>query len=133
MIKYATNKQLPIKITMFDSNRNQQNILYKDEFDKWAAQNQNLKIVYTITEDDTEQRQQSEAVHHNNISSSGATETKGTWTGERGRIDRSMIERHLSEEEISNGIFYICGPPGMIKALEDLLKKQFLKIGRAHV
>jgi ferredoxin-NADP reductase/nitrite reductase/ring-hydroxylating ferredoxin subunit len=122
MIKYATDKQLPIKITMFDSNRNRQNILYKDEFDKWAAQNQNLKIVYTITENDTEQRQQFEAVH--TISSSSATETKGAWKGERGRIDRTMIERHLSEEEISNAIFYICGPPGMIKALEDLLQKQ---------
>jgi glycine betaine catabolism B len=37
-----------------------------------------------------------------------------------------MIERHLSKEEISNAIFYICGPPGMINALEeDLLQKQF--------
>ncbi|MDQ3561876.1 MAG: FAD-dependent oxidoreductase, partial [Thermoproteota archaeon] len=123
MIKYATDKQLPIKITMFDSNRNRQNILYKDEFDKWAAQNHNLKIVYTITENDMEQRQQFEAVH--TISSSGATESKGTWKGERGRIDRTMIERHLRKEEISNAIFYICGPPGMIKALEDLLQKQF--------
>jgi ferredoxin-NADP reductase len=36
-----------------------------------------------------------------------------------------MIERHLSKEEISNAIFYICGPPGMINALEeDLLQKQ---------
>jgi ferredoxin-NADP reductase/nitrite reductase/ring-hydroxylating ferredoxin subunit len=132
MIKYATDRQLPVKITMFDSNRNRQNILYKDEFDNWAAQNQNLKIVYTITENDTEQRQQSEAVH--NISSSGATETRGTWNGERGRIDRTMIERHLSKEEISNAIFYICGPPGMIRALEDLLQKQFqIQEGRIKV
>src|ERR687897_1179880 len=29
MIKYATDKQLPVKIIMFDSNRNQNNILYK--------------------------------------------------------------------------------------------------------
>jgi glycine betaine catabolism B len=123
MIKYATDRQLPIKITMFDSNRNRQNILFKDEFDDWAAQNQNLKIVYTITENETEQRQQSEAVH--NISSSGPTENNGTWDGERGRIDKTMIERHLSKQEISNGIFYICGPPGMIRALEDLLQKQF--------
>jgi ferredoxin-NADP reductase len=37
-----------------------------------------------------------------------------------------MIERHLSKEEIRNAIFYICGPPGMIHALEqDLLQKQF--------
>jgi NAD(P)H-flavin reductase len=58
--------------------------------------------------------------------SSSATETKGNWNGEHGRIDRTMIERHLSKEEISNAIFYICGPPGMIHALEqDLLQKQF--------
>jgi glycine betaine catabolism B len=122
MIKYATDKQLPIKITMFDSNRNQRNILYKDEFDKWAAQNQNLKIVYTITEEekDTEQEQ-----HRMADVSSSATETKGNWSGEYGRIDRTMIERHLSKEEISNAIFYICGPPGMINALEGLLQKEF--------
>jgi ferredoxin-NADP reductase/nitrite reductase/ring-hydroxylating ferredoxin subunit len=131
MIKYATDKQLPIKITMFDSNRNRQNILYKDEFDKWAAQNQNLKIVYTITEEekDTEQEQ-----HRMADASSSATETKGNWNGEHGRIDRTMIERHLSREEISNAIFYICGPPGMIKALEDLLQKQFqIQEGRIKV
>ena len=36
MLKYATDSQLPVKITVFDSNRNQDNILYKDEFDDWA-------------------------------------------------------------------------------------------------
>jgi ferredoxin-NADP reductase/nitrite reductase/ring-hydroxylating ferredoxin subunit len=124
MIKYAVDKQLPIKITMFDSNRNRQNILYKDEFDKWAAQNQNLKIVYTITAEEEKGREQEQ--HRMADASSNATETKGVWNGEHGRIDRTMIERHLSKEEISNAIFYICGPPGMINALgEDLLQKQF--------
>jgi glycine betaine catabolism B len=121
MIKYALDKQLPIKITMFNSNRNQRNILYRDEFDKWAAQNQNLKIVYTITEEEKRGEQRGTA-----LASISATETKGNWNGERGRIDRTMIERHLSKEEISNATFYICGPPGMINALgEDLLQKQF--------
>ena len=50
MIKYATDKQLPIKIVMFDSNRNISNILYKEEFDDCLNKNTNLKIVYTITE-----------------------------------------------------------------------------------
>jgi glycine betaine catabolism B len=122
MIKYATDKQLPVKITMFDSNRSQQNILYKDEFDKWAAQDKNLKIVYTITEEEKGREQEQ---HGMTDASGSTTETKGNWNGERGRIDRTMIERHLSKEEISNAIFYICGPPGMISALEDLLKKQF--------
>src|SRR5918993_210697 len=124
MIKYATDKQLPLKITMFDSNRNQRNILYKDEFDKWAAQNQNLKIVYTITEE--EKGKEQEEQHRRVDATSSATETKGNWNGERGRIDKTMIERHVSKEEISKAIFYICGPPGMINALElDLLQKQF--------
>ena len=124
MIKYATDKQLPLKITMFDSNRNQRNILYKEEFDKWAAQNQNLKIVHTITEE--EKGKEQEEQYRRADATSSATETKGNWNGERGRIDKTMIERHVSKEEISNAIFYICGPPGMINALElDLLQKQF--------
>jgi ferredoxin-NADP reductase len=36
MIKYATDKQLPLKIVMFDSNRNRDNILFRKEFDEWA-------------------------------------------------------------------------------------------------
>ena len=52
MIKYATDKQLPLKITMFDSNRNRDSILFKKEFDDWAKKNNNLKIIYTISEDE---------------------------------------------------------------------------------
>lgn len=102
MIKYATDKQLPIKITMFDSNRNVQNILYKDEFDSWVQQNRNLEVVYTVTEEQ---------------------DVAANWSGERGRIDKSMIERHLTEDEVGNGVFYICGPPGMLKAVQELLEK----------
>jgi ferredoxin-NADP reductase len=50
MIKYATDKQLPIKIVMFDSNRDENNTLYKDEFDQQVNTNKNLKIIYAITE-----------------------------------------------------------------------------------
>jgi glycine betaine catabolism B len=124
MIKYATDKQLPLKITMFDSNRNQRNILYKNEFDKWVAQNQNLKILYTITEEEEKGKEQEQYGTKDN--SSSAIEKRGNWNGERGRIDRTLIERHVSKDEISSAIFYICGPPGMINALnENLLQKHF--------
>src|ERR671922_2277893 len=62
MIKYATDKQLPVKIVMFDSNRNRENILFKKEFDEWANINKNLNIIYTISDDEQhrhEQQQQS--------------------------------------------------------------------------
>jgi ferredoxin-NADP reductase len=59
MIKYATDKQLPIKIIMFDSNKNKENVLFKKEFDDWANTNKNIKIIYTITEEENPNEQSS--------------------------------------------------------------------------
>lgn len=109
MIKYATDKQLPVKITMFDSNRNQANILYKDEFDSWAKLNKNLRIVYTITEEQAE-----------TLPSSAALE----WKGEKGWINKSMLARHLSKDEMNDSVFYICGPPAMLNAMQKLLSHE---------
>ena len=110
MIKYATDKQLPIKIIMFDSNRDEKNILYKNEFDAAANSNQNLRIIYTISEEEKGQREQ--------ISSSNK------WEGERGRIDKAMLAKYLSDDDIKNSIFYTCGPPGMLKAMQKLLQDE---------
>ena len=72
MIKYATDKQLPLRIIMFDSNRNQQSILFKKEFDECSNINKNLKIIYTITDEAQNQY------------------GTNTWQGEKGRIDKAM-------------------------------------------
>lgn len=103
MIKYATDKQMRTRIVMFDSNRNEQNILYKNEFDRWARENRNLKVVYTITDDEP---------------------NKGDWPGERGVIDKEMVTRHLTSEDRSAAMFYICGPPGMLEAVQKLLRTE---------
>ena len=108
MIKYATDKQLPVKITMFDSNRNQANILYKDEFDSWSKLNKNLKIIYTITDE----------------AESASPPATPEWKGERGWIDKAMLTRHLSRDELNNSIFYICGPPAMLNAMQKVLSDQ---------
>ena len=110
MIKYATDKALPLKITMFDSNRNQANILYKDEFDSWAKLNKNLKIIYTITDETAETLPSS---------------TTSEWKGERGWINREMLLRHMSIDEMNNSIFYICGPPAMLNAIQKILSEEF--------
>ena len=107
MVKYAMDKQLPLQIIMFDSNKSRGDILFKNEFDGWANANKNLKIVYTISEDQQEQ------------SLSAAT----AWEGEYGRIDKAMILRHMDYGAINNSIFYVCGPPGMLKAMQSLLQK----------
>ena len=119
MIRYATDKQLPLKIVMFDSNRNLANIIFKKEFDQCTNMNKNLKIVYSITEEEKELSQ---------TSSSSANE----WKGERGRIDKAMLSRYLSAEDLSNSIYYTCGPPGMIKAMQTLLQDD-LQISKERI
>jgi glycine betaine catabolism B len=101
MVKYATDKHLALKIVMFDSNRNESNILYKDEFDRWAKDNKNLKVVQTLTD-----------------------ENVGSWNRERGRINKQMITKYLGNDEIGRAIFYICGPPGMLNAMQKLLSEE---------
>ena len=103
MIKYATDKNLHIRIIMLDSNRSRQNILFKNDFDKCEDTNKNLKIVYTIT---NEQNKNGDDV----------------WKGEKGRIDITMLKRYLNSDDIEKGIFYICGPPAMVKAMQDILE-----------
>ena len=109
MIKYATDRQLPIKIIMFDSNRNERNIIFKDEFDEWANKNKNLKIVYTIDEED------------------GGT----PWIGEKGRINKEILNKHLNDEA-NHSFFYVCGPPPMLKAIKSLLENE-LKITKDRI
>jgi glycine betaine catabolism B len=113
MIRYATDKHVPSKVTMFDSNRNVENTLFKEEFDDCLKRNNNLKIVYTITEEE----------QSNNVEE---------WKGERGFINETMLTKYLTRNELDNSIFYICGPPGMLKAMQKLLELD-LNIPKLHI
>jgi ferredoxin-NADP reductase len=112
MLKYATDKQLPVKIIMFDSNRNRSNILFRKEFDDWANRNKNLKIMYTISEDEVLEHEQSSSA------------AKNDWKGEYGRIDKAMILKYVDSNILDSSIFYICGPPSMLKAMQTLLQTE---------
>jgi glycine betaine catabolism B len=111
MIKYATDMQLPIKIIMFDSNRNRNNIIFKNEFDKWANINKNIKIIYTISEKDQNNEQSS-------------LSNANDWKGEYGRINKAMILKYVDTNVLNNSIFYICGPSNMLKAMQILLQEE---------
>ena len=46
MIKYATDRAITIKnCNVSIQNRNEENILYKEEFNSWQNLNKNLKVV----------------------------------------------------------------------------------------
>ena len=95
MIKYATDKKLSIKLTLLYSNKTSADIVYKDEWNAFEKQNPHLKVVHTITDD-------------------------ASWQGRKGRINEAMIKEFCSD--LDNSLFYICGPPGMVEGLSNLLK-----------
>ena len=33
-----------------------------------------------------------------------------------------MMTRHVDSKDLANSIFYVCGPPGMIKAMQEILQ-----------
>ncbi|MCK8516006.1 ferredoxin reductase family protein [Methylonatrum kenyense] len=47
------------------------------------------------------------------------------WQGESGFPDGALLTRCISESERDNGVFYVCGPPAMIDAVEDTLLNRF--------
>jgi NAD(P)H-flavin reductase len=79
-----------------------------------ANMNKNLKIIYTISEKDQNDNEQSSPL---------SSTTTGDWKGEYGRINKAMILKYVDTHELNNSIFYICGPPSMLKAMQILLQE----------
>ena len=111
MVKYATDNRLSKRIVMFDSNRNEENILYRTDFDQCVRANDNLKIIYTIAGEGQEES-----------SSNNATGSRDDWKGEIGFINKQMLTKYITSDELEDSIFYICGPPGMLREMQKLLQ-----------
>ncbi|MAG91178.1 hypothetical protein CMO83_00715 [Candidatus Woesearchaeota archaeon] len=97
MIKYASDNKLPIKMTLLYSNKTPADIVFEDQWHSFEKENPNLKVIHTITNAEGDD-----------------------WQGRKGRIDEKMIKENCSD--INNAVFYICGPPGMVDGLTNLLK-----------
>jgi glycine betaine catabolism B len=113
MVKYTTDNRLSTRIVMFDSNRNEENILYRTDFDQCVRTNNNLKIIYSITGEGQEGPSSS-------ITATAAA--GGDWKGEIGFINKEMLTKYMTNDELEDSIFYVCGPPGMLKAMQKLLQ-----------
>jgi Na+-transporting NADH:ubiquinone oxidoreductase subunit NqrF len=50
---------------------------------------------------------------------SEAEKSARPWTGERGFIDRAMLERHAGD--LKAPVYYFAGPPAMAMAMEQML------------
>jgi len=97
MLRYIREERLPYRVTLIYSNRDRESTAFLDELRELAGQDGKLTFVPTMSGLD-------------------ATEP---WDGERGRIDASMLARHL--DGVSDAIYYLTGPPGMVHGLRTML------------
>ncbi len=97
LIETIRNGGLPYPVVVLYANRRPQDAAFLDELRELATQDPNLNFVPTMS----------------------GLDPAEPWVGERGHIDASMLARHL--DGISNAIYYLTGPPGMVKGLRTML------------
>jgi ferredoxin-NADP reductase len=93
--KNATDESLNSKITVFYGCRTEKDVTFKKELEALAEKNKNLKLVLIVNEP-TEQ-----------------------WKGVTGIINAEIVKQHLLDYK--ENIFYTCGPPPMVEAMEKLV------------
>jgi ferredoxin-NADP reductase len=108
MIKDALQRKLPHRLFLFYSNRTPEDAPYLQELQKLAEQNPSLTLVATMT---------------------GDVDRTSACAGETGRIDRSMIAKHVGD--LSSPVYYISGLPEMTSAMRTILADS--GVGKASI
>ena len=96
MIEWATEQQLPHKLTLLYSNRTPAATTFREDFEAWAKANPNFTFLPTITE------------------AAGSA-----WPYATGMIDEQFIRQHITD--IMAPVYYTAGPPGLVVAMRKML------------
>jgi len=99
--KFVSDKGLPAEMVLLYGNNKEEDIIFREDFDRMARTNKNLRIVHTLTSPDIDRK---------------------LWPGRTGYIDDKMIKEEIPDYQ--QRIFYICGPPKMVQTLVDTLKNK---------
>jgi ferredoxin-NADP reductase len=97
IIKDAAERRLPHKLTLFYANRTARSTAFLPDLEAWQGANANFRLIATIAEP-----------------SAGEP-----WSHQTGLIDAAFIRPHLMD--YANGISYLAGPPGFVKAVRNAL------------
>jgi glycine betaine catabolism B len=96
IIKNATDKRLLTKITLFYGCRTENDIAFREELERMQTENANFKMVCVVNQPSTE------------------------WTGVTGVITAEMMKKAMPD--YLESVFYTCGPPPMVKAMELIIE-----------
>jgi ferredoxin-NADP reductase len=95
----AAKEKLAIPIFLFYGNKRPEDAVFFDELQELKEQNPHYKLIACMSEMEKSHR---------------------SWKGERGMIDAQMLAKYL--QGVLAPIYYITGPPGMVKAMQTILK-----------
>jgi len=93
--RYATDQHLDSSIILLYGCRTEDEIAFKTEFEEMQKQNPNFKVTFILSEPGSQ------------------------WRGLVGFISASLVKTELPDYD--ERVFYACGPPGMIKAMETVM------------
>jgi len=99
ILMQAAKEKRSHRIFFFYANRRPEDAPFLDDMVRLARENPRLTFVPTMTEMDGSHL---------------------PWEGERGRIDQHLLTRYL--KGATSAIYYVTGPPAMVKGLRTLLK-----------
>lgn len=109
MLKEAFDRQLSFDRVLFYSNRSPEDIVFREDLEAMAGDSKKLKVVFSL---DT------------------AAACPAGWKGKCGFINAAMIREELPD--YAERIFFVCGPPVMVKSLVAVLMDQ-LKVPAAKI
>ena len=106
IVHWAAKEKLPQRVFLFYSNRRPEDAAFLADLQSLERDNPKYTLIACMTE--------MEKSHQ-------------PWNGETGLIDQRMLERHL--KGAASPIYYIAGPPAMVKGLHEMLSKAGMNEG----
>lgn len=105
IIAQASHDKTAHRITLLHASRTPSDLPFKSDFEHLAKDNANFRYVAI------------------------ATDAPDGWTGEHGRVNAELVEKYVSD--LSQPIYYLSGPEGMVKAMRQLLVE--LKVNEDNI
>jgi ferredoxin-NADP reductase len=100
IVRWAAKEKSPHRIILLYSNRRPEDAPFLADLQSLEKVNPNYKLIASMTEMKKSHR---------------------PWNGETGLINQEMLGRYL--KGAASPIYYIAGPPGMVKGLQEMLRK----------
>lgn len=99
MILEATRTKLAQKLILFYSNRRPEDAVFLNDLTQAQKENSHFNFITTMTEPE---------------------KSSQPWKGKTGPIDKAMLETLI--DDLNTPIYYVCGPPEMVAAMQQMLK-----------